>query len=219
MWEQAKESFHPFMSAALGNLLGGSSVLFLGFFKDMNTVGSYAAIERIARAEVLSMIPVSRAAYPHMSQRFHEGLQAGNRAMVKLCAYVLGATLLFVGAVAIFSRNILRLLYGNRLIEQAHLFSSFSVWAFLSVLNGLLGLHYLIASGHAKQFAKSVFWSAMVTVLLFGLLINPLGGWGALGAVVLGELVQTAIIAFAIVSINRRAKTEFAANPPVEAAG
>lgn len=208
MWEQTKDSFHPFLSASFGNLLGGSSVMFLGLFKDINTVGSYAAIERIARAEVLAMVPASRAAYPHMSQRFHESLQAGNRAMVKLSACVLGGALMFVGLIALFSKPILRLLYGNRLLEQAHLFSSFSVWSFLSLLNGLLGQHYLIASGNAKAFAKSVLYSAVITVFLFLLLIGHLGGWGALGAVVIGELVQTGIIISAMISINRMQITD-----------
>ncbi len=207
MWNQAKDSFHPFLGASMGNLVGGSSVLFLGMFKDMGMVGSYAAVERTARAEVMAMLPISQAAYPHVSQRFHESLQSGNRAVLKLCSYMLGGALLFVGSIALLSRHILHLLYGNKLLSQAHLFSSFSAWSFLSLLNTLLGLHYLIASGHAKAYGRSVFWSALTTVLLFVTLIPRLGSWGALTAVLVGEVVQTAIMAVSIIAINRKPGT------------
>ncbi len=205
MWQQFKDSFHPFLGASLGNLVGGSSVLFLGMFKSMAVVGTYAAVERTARAEVTALLPISQAAYPHLSQRFHEGLQQGNRAMIKLCTYLLGGSLLLVSGVALFSRPILQLLYGAKLLSQAHLFSSFSIWAFLSLLNTLLGLHYLIASGHAKSYGRSVFWSATTTVLLFAGLIPRFGSWGALTAVVVGELVQTGLMLRTIYLINTRA--------------
>jgi PST family polysaccharide transporter len=204
MWEQVKDSFHPFLGASMGNLVGGSSVLFLGLFKDLTTVGSYAAVERTARAEVMAMLPASQAAYPHISQRFHEGLASGNRAMLKLCSVLLGGALVFVGLIALFSRQILHLLYGNKLLLQAHLFASFSAWSFLSLLNTLLGLHYLIASGHAKEYGRSVFWSALTTVVLFVSTIPRLGSWGALLAVVAGELVQTVLMLITVFSINRR---------------
>ena len=203
MWAQLKDSFHPFLGAAMGNLVGGSSVLFLGMFKDMVTVGTYSAIERTARAEVMALLPVSQAAYPHVSQRFHESLESGNRAMRKLCAYLLGGALIFVSAVAFFSQRILHLLYGNKLLPQAHLFSCFSAWSFLSLLNTLLGLHYLIASGHSKAYGRSVFWSALITVSLFLTMIPKFGSWGALVAVLVGELTQTVLMIVSIVSINR----------------
>jgi PST family polysaccharide transporter len=205
MWYQVKDSFHPFLGASMGNIVGGSSVLFLGIFKDMVTVGNYAAIERTARAEVMAMLPISQAAYPHISQRFNESLASGNRAMRKLCAYLLGGALIFVSAIAVFSKQILHLLYGNRLLLQAHLFSAFSAWSYLSLLNTLLGLHYLIASGHAKEYGRSVFWSALTTVVLFVTLIPIIRSWGALIAVVAGELVQTVLMVRTIVSINRMA--------------
>lgn len=188
----------------MGNLIGGSSVLFLGFFKDMSTVGSYAGIERTARAEVMAMLPASQAAYPHMSQRFHDGLEHGNRAMLKLCAYLLGTALVFVGTIALFSKSILHLLFGNKLIAQAHLFSGFSIWSFLSLLNTLLGLHYLIASGHSKEYGRAVFWSSLITIGMFLLLIPHFVGWGALSAVVVGELVQTAMMIVSIITINKK---------------
>jgi PST family polysaccharide transporter len=200
---QVKDSFHPFLGASMGNLVGGSSVLFLGMFKNMATVGNYAAIERTARAEVMAMLPASQAAYPHVTQRFHESLRAGNRVFLRLCAYLLGGAFVFVGSIALFARPILHLLYGTRLLAEAHLLATFSIWSFLSLLNTLLGLHYLIASGHAKAYGRSVFWSALVTVILFVTMIPHFGSWGSLISVLAGELVQTVLMLTVIVKINR----------------
>ena len=202
LWAQAKDSFHPFLGSSMGNLIGGSSVLFLGFFRDLTTVGSYAAIERAARAEVFVMLPASQATYPYIAQQFRLGYAFGNRAMLKLCVYLLSGALLFVGAIALFSKPILHLLYGETMAAQAPLFGFFSVWAFLSLVNTLLGLHYLIASGHSKVYGRSIFWSALLTVVLFLVLIRPLGGWGALTAVVAGEVLQAALMLLAIWKIN-----------------
>ena len=215
LWAQAKDSFHPFLGASMGNLIGGSSVLFLGFFKDLATVGSYAAVERAARAEVFVMLPASQAAYPYIAQQFQQSLAAGNRAMRKLCTWLLSGALVLVGAIALFAKPLLHLLYGNSMAGQVHLFASFSVWAFFSLVNTLLGLHYLIASGHPKAYGRSIFWSALLTVALFLVLIRPLAGWGALGAVVAGELLQTALMLLAIRKINVISKVSHA--PEVEA--
>ncbi|MGI4758811.1 MAG: oligosaccharide flippase family protein [Janthinobacterium lividum] len=203
VWNQVKDSFHPFLGASMGNLVGGSSVLFLGMFKDMITVGGYAAIERTARAEVLAMLPAAQAAYPHISQRFHEGLTSGNRAFIRLSTCLLTGALLFVGGVAFFSPKILHLLYGAKLLGESRLFSTFSIWSFLSLLNTLLGLHYLIASGHSKAYGRSVFWSAALTIVCFVTLIPRLGSWGGLLAVIFGEVLQTVLMLLAIWSINR----------------
>lgn len=208
IWAQAKDSFHPFLGASMGNLIGGSSVLFLGFFKDLATVGSYAAIERTARAEVFLLLPASQAAYPYVSQQFQKGLPFGNRAMKKLCTSLLSGAFLLVGAVALFARPILHLLYGDKMAGQVPLFASFSVWAFFSLVNTLLGLHYLIASGHAKAYGRSIFWSALLTVALFLTLIKPLAGWGALASVVAGELLQAALMLLAIRKINTDAESD-----------
>lgn len=208
IWYQVKDSFHPFLGASMGNLVGGSSVLFLGMFKDMTTVGSYAAIERTARAEVMAMLPASQAAYPHVAQRFHEGLHSGNRAVLRLCTYLLGGAFVFVGLIALFARPILRLLYGTKLLTEAHLFAAFSIWSFLSLLNTLLGLHYLIASGHAKAYGKSVFWSALITVILFVTLIPHFSSRGSLTAVIIGEVVQALLMAAYITKINRKHSDE-----------
>lgn len=206
VWEQIQDSFHPFLGASLGNLVGGSSVLFLGLFKNLSVVGSYAAIERTARAEVLAMLPASQAAYPHVSQKFNESLSAGNRAVVKLFGWLLGGAFLVLAILSLNAKRILALIYGTKLLDQAHLFATFSIWSFFSLLNTLLGLHYLIASGHSKAYGRSVFWSALTAVALFLSLIPHFGSWGALSAVIIGEVVQAAIMIFAIVKINKAAK-------------
>ena len=126
--------------------------------------------------------------------------------MQRLCLYLLGGAFVFVGLIALFSRPILHLLYGAKLLSQSHLFACFSIWSFLSLLNTLLGLHYLIASGHAKQYGRSVFWSALTTVALFLALIPKFGSWGSLTAVIVGELVQTALMLVTVMDINRKGK-------------
>jgi polysaccharide transporter, PST family len=204
LWWQVKDSIHAFYAAAMGNLIGGSSVLFLGFFKDLNIVGSYAAIERVARAEVLLLMPIMQAVYPHISQRFYHGRNTGNQAIFKFALLFLSGSTILLAAVSIFSKQILRLLYGQKLLFQAPLFSTFSLWALLSLANTLMGLHYLIASGHSKEYGKSVFWSALLTVFLFVILIPGLDGWGALTGVIAGEILQAAMMLHFIFTINRK---------------
>jgi polysaccharide transporter, PST family len=204
LWWQIKDSIHAFYAAAMGNLIGGSSVLFLGFFKDLNVVGNYAAIERVARAEVLLLMPVMQAVYPYISQRFYHGRSTGNQAIFKFALLFLGGSTILLAAVSIFSKQILHLLYGQKLLFQANLFSTFSLWALLSLANTLMGLHYLIASGYSKEYGKSVFWSALLTIFLFITLIPGLAGWGALTGVIAGEILQAAMMLYFIFSINRK---------------
>jgi O-antigen/teichoic acid export membrane protein len=96
------------------------------------------------------------------------------------------------------------LAYGAKLLPYASVLSWFSLWAFLSLANTMLGVHYLIGAGYAGRFGNAVFWGASVTVILFLVLIPRTQTGGALTAVIAGEIVQVAVIIVSILRIERK---------------
>jgi PST family polysaccharide transporter len=208
MGHEMRESFHPFLGAAMGNLIGGSSVLFLGMFKGLAVVGGYSAMERVARAEVMGFAPMMQAVYPHVSGKFASSHAEGRRSMVKWTALPLVLGAIGMGGVAIFARPLVELAYGAKLLPYAHVLQWFSLWAFLALANNLLGVQYLLSSGNSKPFGWSVTVSALVTVALFLILIPRTVTGGALIAVIAGEAVQLGIGLWSIGRIERRVKAE-----------
>ncbi|MER45543.1 flippase, partial [Salmonella enterica] len=60
-------------------------------------------------------------------------------------------------------------------------------WLCLGVLNNVLGIQILSASGYAKMYSRSFIYSAIFTVIFLLLLIGLFEGYGAAIAVSGGE--------------------------------
>jgi PST family polysaccharide transporter len=201
--EHMRESLHPFLANLMGTLIGSSSVMFLGFYKPLEVVGGFAAMEKVARAEVMGFTPVTQALYPYVSHKFARNHAEGRRSLLQATLILLGVAGLAMGLVAYFAHPLVRLAYGARLLPYAHVLGWFNLWAFLSLANTMLGVHYLIGAGYANRFGKAVFLAAVVTVGLFLVLIPRTVTGGALTAVIAGEIVQVAMIVFSITKIER----------------
>jgi PST family polysaccharide transporter len=202
--QHLRDSVHPFLANLMGSLIGASSVMFLGFYKTMDVVGGYAAMEKVARAEVMGFTPVTQALYPYLSHKFSRDHAEGRRSLLRATFALLaiaGATLALVAA---FAHPLVRLAYGAKLLPYAPVLSWFSLWAFLSLANTMLGVHYLIGAGYASRFGNAVFWGASATVVLFLVLIPRTQTGGALTAVIAGEVIQVAIIIVSILRIERK---------------
>jgi PST family polysaccharide transporter len=207
-WDAVKEhvhaSLHPFMANLMGSLIGASSVMFLGFYKSLDVVGGFAAMEKVARAEVMGFTPVTQALYPYVSHKFSRNHAEGRQSLLRATLILLGVAGVVMGLVAIFAHPLVRLAYGPRLLPYAPVLGWFNLWAFLSLANTMLGVHYLIGAGYANRFGNAVFWAAVVTVGLFVLLIPRTVTGGALTAVIVGEVVQVVMIIVSILRIERR---------------
>jgi PST family polysaccharide transporter len=199
-----RDSIHPFLANFMGSLIGASSVMFLGFYKSMEVVGGYAAMEKVARAEVMGFTPVTQALYPYLSHKFSRSHTEGRRALLRSALALLAIAGVTLATVAIFARPLVHLAFGAKLLPYSPVLSWFSLWAFLSLANTMLGVHYLIGAGYASRFGNAVFWGASVTVILFLVLIPRTVTGGALTAVIAGEIVQVAMIIVSILRIERK---------------
>jgi PST family polysaccharide transporter len=201
--EHMRESLHPFLANLMGALVGSSSVMFLGFYKSLDVVGGFAAMEKIARAEVMGFTPVTQALYPYVSHKFARNHAEGRQSLLRATLILLGVAGAVMALVAIFAHPLVHLAYGSRLLPYAPVLGWFNLWAFLSLANTMLGVHYLIGAGFADRFGKAVFGAAIVTVGLFVLLIPRTQTGGALTAIIVGEIVEVVIIIFSIARIER----------------
>jgi PST family polysaccharide transporter len=211
--EHMHDSLHPFLANLMGALIGSSSVMFLGFYKSLDVVGGFAAMEKVARAEVMGFTPVTQALYPYVSHKFSRNHAEGRQSLLRATLILLGIAGVVMGLVAVFAHPLVRLAYGTRLLPYAPVLGWFNLWAFLSLANTMLGVHYLIGAGYADRFGKAVFVAAVVTVGLFLLLIPHTVTGGALTAVIAGEIVQVGMIVVSITRIERKLGADLPAAP------
>jgi polysaccharide transporter, PST family len=207
MRSQIADSFHPFLAAVMGTLISGSSVFFLGFSKNLDIVGGYASMERIARAEVVGLTPVTQAVYPMLSAKFARSHHEGRSASIKVALALLSFAGIVMGLIALFHRQITLLAYGHKLLPYASTLGWFQLWAIGGILNNLLGVQYLLAAGHSKAFGMTVFWSSLITVVLFIVLVPRTTTGGAQAAMIAGEFLQAGLMLWQIIRVERKTKS------------
>lgn len=193
-----RSGFHVFISSAMGNVLINGAVLVLGLLAPMPVVGVYAAIERIAKAAVMMFAPLTQALYPRTIEHFHASYAEGKQFVIRTGAMVVGlAAVVALGLVALAKFAIV-LVCGKAYAPYAPVLRVLAVWLFLGVLNNILGIQYLLASGRYRAYSTCFTIAAATTFMLLFVLVGTHSYMGAAVSVTAGEGLLTLLMAIAI---------------------
>jgi polysaccharide transporter, PST family len=189
-----RDGYHIFISSVMANALANSAVLVLGFLQPMDVVGTYAAMEKVAKAATMTFAPITQSLYPHTSSHFAKGHAQGRKFVARSGSYVIGLAVAVSGALAGFSPLFIKLVYGSRFAPYAGILRVLSLWLLFGVINNILGIQYLLGSGRARAYSYAFTASTIVTVVLLFALIPLKPYIGAALAVTLGEVVLTLLM-------------------------
>lgn len=188
-----------FLASLYAVVLNNSGVFILGFMTNTTIVGIYAAAEKITKAVLSLFTPLTQAIYPYNCRRFslslNDGLISAKKTGVPIAILALLASL----SIIVLAPNIIAYL---RFPKETVLISQIlSFWLFFGVINNVLGIQILSASGKGSLYSRLVLISASFTILLMVLLTYRYTASGVAFAIMVGELLLSIML---VMSINRK---------------
>lgn len=199
------------------SLYTAGNAFILGLFVPATYVGYYSGAERIIRAGVGLMMPVTRAVYPRISSLVGEKYGEARRIMrISLFVMVAGGTLLGVGA-AIFAPWIVRTFLGRGYAPAADVLRVLAVLPVLVGISNVLGVQWMLPLGMDRTFNRIIIGAGLLNLLLAAILAPAFQQMGMATAVVCAEMVATLGMALALRGHVRPQLRSTPTNPEVRA--
>lgn len=199
MLQILKDGKDFFLASLYAVVLNNSGVFVLGFMTNPTMVGVYAAAEKITKAVLSLFTPLTQAIYPFNCRKFansvNEGLISAKKTGLPISILALLASLIII-ALSPFINDYLKFPEETIFITQI-----LSVWLFFGVINNVLGIQILSASGKGKIYSRLVLFSASLTILLMVLLTYQYKAYGVAFSIMTGELLLSIML---VICINKK---------------
>jgi len=191
IWDTLKEGWVLFLSKASVSLYTAGNAFILGMLTNHTVVGYYSAAEKIVRALLRLLGPISQAAYPRFSklaaQSREKALFWGRRMLLLMGGAGLGVSVgIFLGAPLIVA-----ILLGSQYGPSVAVMRIIAFLPFLIALSNVLGIQIMIPFGMDRAFMLILFSAGILNVSL-AILLAPV--WQAVGmafSVLLSEVLVT----------------------------
>lgn len=197
-----RQGFSMFLLRSSINLYLLSNVLVLGLFVPPQIVGLYSGAEKISRAAVALLNPITQAVYPRVSRIVHSGAQ-GAGSLVRISMAVMGGGgLLTALSVFLLAPFIVRVLLGKGFEEAIPILRFLCILHPLVALNNVLGIQWLIPHGLDRKYNMITVGAGAVNVLAGMLLVPDLMQFGVVWSTILAEGLMFLAIAAVCVRLD-----------------
>lgn len=205
---ELQNGWYVFTTQLSSKIFGAIGITFLGMFASNSEVGVYSAIQKIPNIMLLVWAPVGQVIYPITSRKMSDSFIEGRLFVEKLRKIIL--SLFTIGAffIALFSKAIVFILFGNEYISHFYWIIPLLIWLLLSINNNFLGVQILLGSGHDKEYSRCFQVGVICTIILNLILIYLFKGNGACIAPVLSELVLMFMIKKEIQEIDKKLRVK-----------
>lgn len=204
IWEEIKDGWNLFTTAAMSKILSGIGITVLTFTSTKDCVGIYSAIQKIPLILIMAYSPISQVLYPYISRLYTESFNSGLKKIKKICIYVIIPLIIIITAIIFNSKLIVDLLYGVQYSIHFKLLYPLIIWVMFSIVNNLLGIQVLVASGHQKEYSQA-FNIGALSVVVFNILFGKTWGmYGVALATMLAESILTILLIIKIKSIKKK---------------
>lgn len=205
------------MLSLMGALLLNTDTLMIGWLKDLEAVGLYGAVQRIALFTYLVPGPLAAAIFPSMTKAVAD--KAGFRALLEqaLSALAIAGAPLTVGTF-VLAGPITATLYGDAYLPAAASLAFMSL-AFVPYFYSTVLGNAVFAASREKQLFTYVILGIAGNVFWNTLLIPRFGITGAAIGTAINQTVITAYLAYRVRSITPFAMFGTMARPAIAALG
>jgi len=192
-WRMLRESFALFAVRASAGVYAQANALIVGAIAPA-AVGYFGGAERIVRAAINLLQPMTQAVLPRITYLRHSDPAAADR-MVRRSFFVMGgigATFSLVAFVA--APLLVRLLLGSAYDAAIPILRALAVLPFLVSLTGVLGIFWAVPSGHERGLLKAALAAGATNLVLAVLLVPRYGSVGMAIAAVAAETVVLGVL-------------------------
>lgn len=191
-----------FLTSAGAGVLANSSVVVLGLFSSTSIVGIYAAAEKVIKAAVGCIAPISQSIYPVNATRFAESPSKGLQSVRQTALWLLFPTVL--GTITLY----MIAPWGLRLVHWTdprylQVIRYLCPWIVLGVINNVLGIQILSAMGRGGAYARAFLVAALGTLALMFALTPTKAEMGVIAGMLGGELILMVLLIWAVRSLLR----------------
>ena len=179
-----------------------SGTFILGLFQSKEIVGYYTAIDKIVKAFNGLLATITQAIFPYISSQFGKSYNQGIESVKKSSWYVISLSIIVSILMFVFSNEIITILYGTEYIKYAVIMKSLSLWIILGVINNMIGIQYLVASGNGSDYSKALLVSVTITLILYISLTSYISYF----AIIIGMLLGESLLTLYMLNIIRRNK-------------
>ena len=166
-----------------------ANTLILATLANATTVAFFGGAERIVRASINLLQPLTQAFLPRLSF-LSVSDPAHARRTIERCLILVGALGGLFGIVAFVGAPLLtRILLGPGYEGAVPVMRALAVLPFLVAVDTVLGLYWAVPFGHEHAFLRTVIAAGATNVAFALLLVPRYGALGMAAAVVLAELV------------------------------
>ena len=188
---QLKKGWFIFSSNLSVSLFTTSTTFILGIFTDNQSVGLFAAADKIITAIKGLNAPISQSIYPVISKKIVENKREGISFILKFGKIIIFSNLLFSILLFILAKPICTYILGDGYQESIHLLRIMAFLPLIIVTSNLCAIQGLYNLGKAYLVSKYLIIIGISHLVLIFLLIPQFGVYGAAISVVITEIFGT----------------------------
>ena len=188
LWKQFKYSSEFFLSRASLSLYTNTNAFCLGLIGSNILVGYYVAAEKIYRAVIALVYPISGALYPYVAK------YKDIKTYKKVAVLAILTTIFICLFTFIFAKNIITIFYGAEMINAYKVLRIFCCAIIFDVGAILIGFPLLAALGYTKETNGSNIISAIVHII--GLLTLYLSGIMNIYSIAIMAAISSSLLFF-----------------------
>jgi len=177
-----------------------ANILIIAALASPTAVTMFGGAERVIRAGINLLAPVTQALFPRMARAVPAGAEANRRALTE-ATWLIGGLGLVLSLIALLAAGpLITLLLGPGYEAAIPMLRGLAALPTLIAIGTVLGIHWAIPQGHERHFLGSVLIAGAISLTCAVLLIPRLGAWG----MVIGATAAEAWVAGALLQRFRR---------------
>ncbi len=209
-WRELQAGFQTFLFRGAVSLYTTGNVLLLGLFARPEAVGLFAVAEKLVKAGVSAIYPISQAMYPRIARlvagRERDESEA-RRVVMESLRFTAGLGLLAGLLLAWQGGWLVRALFGPSYASAAHLVQILSCLGPLIGISNVLGLQWMLPQ-RMERLMNLILLAGAAVNLLLGFVLAPARGAEGMSWAVVGA--ETTITVGVLLSLLRAGRLPWA---------
>jgi len=193
--ETLQEGWVLFLSMASVSLYTAGNAFILGLLASPEAVGYYSAAEKIVKAMLGLIGPITQAAYPRFAKMVAESketaLKWGQKMLFMMGALGLGLSL----SIFLVSPLIVRIILGPQYEPSIIVMQILSVLMFAICVNNVLGVQLMLTLRHDRAFTLVVLAAGILNIIL-AIILAPIWKESGMAVAVVSSEVFIVIVEF-----------------------
>jgi polysaccharide transporter, PST family len=205
---ELKDGWYLFTTNAMTKIFSTFGITILGIFSTDSNVGIYSAIQKVPLIMTMFFAPIGQALFPFISQQFNYSFENGIKKVKTITKMIMPIVFLIGVIVILISEPLVDTLFGKEYSEFSTLVIPLVFWFVFSILNNLLGIQVLVASGYQKEYSKS-FRVGVVSIIFLNIVLGVFWDmYGVAIAAMVAEFILTIMLIYYIRKIIKASNTK-----------